>query len=120
MNLRSGVRRITIDPTQAYFLQAEFKKLSGTTNARFRLRCLNSSVRLYLQHPPTSLAGASGVNVPTTWSRYGGIIWPSASANTPKWPAGTTKYRSRSCPQMTRKPSFTSMGLASSNLAGCL
>ncbi|HET9867876.1 MAG TPA: hypothetical protein VFQ06_11330, partial [Nitrospira sp.] len=85
---------LTIDATRPYLLQSEFKKLSGTTNMRFRIRCLQTDGTTFISNvTPTSILAGSGVSVPATWTRYGGIIWPQGSGNTPAWPALAAKIQ---------------------------
>ena len=81
----------TIDITRPYLLQAEFKKLSGTSNMRLRIRCLQADGTTFISNvTPTSILSGGGVNVGTTWTRYGGIIWPNGSGNSPAWPSPTS------------------------------
>lgn len=85
---------LTIDPTRPYFLQAEFKRFSGTANTRFRVRVLQTNGTTFISNlTPTSILAASGTNVGTTWTRYGGIIWPQGSGNSPAWPALAAKIQ---------------------------
>jgi hypothetical protein len=81
----------TIDATKAWLLQAEFAKLSGTSNTRLRLRCMTSAGTFISNVTPTSISGAGGVDIPLTWTRKGGIIWPIGSGKTPAFPATTAK-----------------------------
>jgi hypothetical protein len=82
-----------IDATKPWFLQSEFKKRSGTSITRLRLRCLTSAGVFISNVAPTSIAVANGVNVPSTWTRYGGIVWPIGSGKSPAFPANTARVQ---------------------------
>ena len=84
-------KKHTIDPTKPVFLYGLFKKASGTTTMRFRLACYTAADAFISNVTPNTLAAGSGVNVPTTWTEYGGIAWPIGSGNSPALPANTAK-----------------------------
>jgi hypothetical protein len=84
---------ITVDASKPWPAQVALKKLSGTSASRFRVACYNASDALISRVVPASIASANLTNVPTSWTRYGGIIWPIGSGNSPAFPAGTAKVK---------------------------
>lgn len=82
-----------IDATKPYLFQVMMKKYSGTSATHFAIDCYNSSSVYVGTVSPTSILAASGANVASVWTRYGGIVWPIGSGNTPAFPAATAKFR---------------------------
>lgn len=99
-NARRGAIH-AVDATKPYLLQTGFKKESGTAASNLRVLCYNASDVLLTTLYPSSLAACLNADVPSSWTTYGGIVWPTGSANSPSFPSGTTKVRIEEVPSLT-------------------
>ncbi len=84
---------ITIDATKPWLFQTMLKKISGTSTTHFAVECYTSANALISTVYPTSILTANATNVASSWTRYGGIVWPIGSGNSPAFPATTAKVK---------------------------
>lgn len=83
----------TVDATKPIFCLIHAKKEEGIAAFSFRVDCYNNSDTLLGSIFPSSVRGAQGIDADEHWTTYGGIVWPAGSANSPKYPTGTTKIK---------------------------
>lgn len=93
---------LSVDATKPYLASMEMRKESGVSSSLFGVLCYDSA-GLYLGVvTPNSIAEANNLDAPSTWTRYGGIVWPAGSANAPSFFTGTTQI------QLEWRPSLNS------------
>lgn len=84
-----------VDATKTWLLQAEMREVVGSGRFNVQVICKNASGTTVGTINPSSLLVANGTDPAgaalNEWARYGGVIWPIGSANTPAFPSGTTQ-----------------------------
>lgn len=91
-----------IDPTKPFIAYTHAKKESGVSRTSFIVEFLDASNAVLGSTNPAYTAGAfSGLtdaDLPTSYTAFGGVVWPVGSANSPALPTGTTQVRFRFIP----------------------
>lgn len=80
-----------VNAAKPYLAAMEMRKESGISVSHFSIDCYDAGGVYLGTVYPDSIAPASGTDVPESWTRYGGIIWPEGSAEAPAFPANTTQ-----------------------------
>ncbi len=88
---------VAVDATKAHAFYVRARKASGTSATHFAVLCYNdANTLLGALVPGAGEAGAvpgNGPDLPGVWTRVGGLVWPTGSANAPAFPSGTTKIK---------------------------
>lgn len=87
-----------LDTTIPLIAFTHAKRESGVSRSSFAVEFLNAGGSVIGTVYPSILGAMQVADVPTTWTAYGGVVWPIASANTPKMPAGAVQWRIRVTP----------------------
>lgn len=92
----------SVDSTKPFIAYTHAKKESGISRTNFIVEFLDAENAVigstHPAYPTGGFAGLTDTDLPTSYTAFGGVVWPIGSANSPAMPSGTTQVRFRFIP----------------------